>query len=41
MLKSLYKRLFILGIVAGCAGYAIMLALAPWMLIIWFIWFRK
>jgi len=41
MLESFYKRLFILGIVAGCAGYAIMLALAPWMLVIWFLFWRK
>lgn len=41
MLESFYKRLVILGIVVGCAGYAITLALTPWVFIAWFLFYRS
>ena len=40
-LESIRKRCIVLVIVVGCASYAIMLAMSPWVLIAWFLFFRK
>ncbi len=41
VMHHLKKRLIALGYILGCLGYALTVALSPWVLIVWFLFYRK
>ena len=41
VMHQLKKRLIALWYIMGCLGYALTVGLSPWILIVWFLFYRK